>query len=187
MRFQNPRKVRSRATVFPLAMSRFHAGMSPSGQKWKHSEGYTECTACTLWYYSHVPTKERLRSLLDQPQLVGRWSPEDRSDFRSAHYRDERICRFVRPGTRYRRPHRGIPRYFGFELEEDRHSTPWFAPAARLEGRSMSSIASWKMQNCRPMLSTVISAFDVFEHLYSPDESCIPDSAHSQARWYSNP
>src|SRR4030081_3518022 len=77
------RNIRSRATVFPLAEPFPHGHVSLGPQVEAQRRLY-ECTDCSLWYYSHVPTKETLRSLLDQPQLVTRWSTGDRRGFRGA-------------------------------------------------------------------------------------------------------
>jgi hypothetical protein len=39
------------------------------------------CNGCGLWYFSHIPTKDFLKELMDQPQLANRWSEADRSRF----------------------------------------------------------------------------------------------------------
>lgn len=155
-------------TVFPLKES-FPGGAVAFAKDVADSRRLLSCDACGLWYYSAVPSVEAIRRILDQPGLSTRWHGTPRAAF--ARARAALTLRGRTGGAIL-----DIGSHTGGFL--DSLSSAWTKFA--LEPMATASTELSGVTILRGVIEDTdlptesfdcITAFDVFEHLVSPDDA----------------
>lgn len=128
-----------------------------------------KCTGCGLLYFSHVPAKNLLLQMFDQTSLTERWEGVDRLAFRRGL---AAVRQYVPSGTAVL----DIGAHTGGFLQ--RFGDGWRKVALEPMINSSRAIGEVEMLNgfveeadLPESAFDCVSAFDVIEHLYDPDQA----------------